>query len=124
MIKKLLLLIFGFIFIATASCSSALAYDLFPKDVCKEAPNSSLCEKESGNPATKTISSITTIVAVLAGIAAIGFIMFGGFKFITSNGDPGKAASGRMTVLYAVIGLLVIVIAQSLIQFIIGRLYG
>ena len=51
-------------------------------------------------------SFIFQILLYFGIILAVIFIIIGGYKFITSGGDPGKAASARSTLIYAIIGLI------------------
>lgn len=59
----------------------------------------------------------------LAGLAAVFFIIFSGFKFLTSSGDPKQVEGARKTMTYAIIGLVIIIFAYSIIQ-IIGTITG
>jgi Type IV secretion system pilin len=124
--KTALLSFLATLSILLAPISLALAYDPFPNVCNGDASDSTICQQKAQeqNPVAKTINDIATVVAFFAALAAIFFIMLGGFRFITSNGDPAKAASGRMTVLYAVIGLIVIIAARSIVGFIVGRIYA
>ena len=54
---------------------------------------------------------------------AVGFIMFGGFMFMTSAGNPERASRGRKTLLNAVIGLVVAVSAGFIVNY-IGKALG
>ena len=74
------------------------------------------------DPVTKTIGKVVTFFAWLAGICAVIWIIYGGFRFVTSYGDSQKVAAARETILYAVIGLVVIVASYSIITLIINRL--
>lgn len=65
---------------------------------------------------------ITTIIATLAGAAAVIIIVLAGFYFITANGDAGKIASARNAVIYALLGIIIILIARSLVVFVVRRL--
>lgn len=67
------------------------------------------------------ISDVTNIVAVAAGIAAVVMIMVGGYKFITSTGDSSKVQEAKKTIMWSVIGLVVIVLARSIIVFVLER---
>jgi hypothetical protein len=64
----------------------------------------------------------THIVAYIAGAAAIVLLIIGGIRYITSGGDPSNVKSAKDTVVYALIGLAVIVLADALVTFIVGRL--
>ena len=55
--------------------------------------------------------NITLVVAPLA-------IVYGGFLHITSAGDPQKSKQGKMVIFYAAIGLIVVLLATSLISII------
>lgn len=42
---------------------------------------------------------------------AAGFIVYGGFRWITSNGDKGKVEEARKIIIYSIIGLLICLLA-------------
>jgi|GEM_PF-4635647 len=52
----------------------------------------------------------------LAGAIAIIYIMWSGFQFITSAGNPEQAQKGRNGVLYAVIGLVIIALSFAIVR--------
>jgi hypothetical protein len=58
----------------------------------------------------------------LAGMVAVVMIFVAGFKFITSDGSPDKAAGARKTVINAIIGLAIVVLSTGLVTFIGSRL--
>lgn len=68
------------------------------------------------------LNKITRGVAAVAGSVAIILMIIGGYKMMLSNSDKAAFASGRSTLIYAAVGLAVIVIAQALIGFIITRI--
>ena len=105
----------------------ASAVDLF-SDTCKfqSAKTSATC---SSKTTTDPISGpqgillkVTTFIALIAGIAAVIVLIAGGIKFVTSNGDSSGVNSARQTIIYALIGLVVIVLAQAIISFVIYRI--
>jgi hypothetical protein len=49
-------------------------------------------------------------------------IIVGGIQFVTSSGDPQATAGAKKTILYAVIGLLLITLAQSIVTFVVSRI--
>ncbi len=58
----------------------------------------------------------------LAGIIAVGFVLVGAIRFITSQGNPEDATSARNTVINALAGLVVSIIAIAFVSFLGSRL--
>ena len=48
-------------------------------------------------------------------------IIYGGFRYITSGGDSGKVTGAKNTIIYAVIGLVIVVLAQVIVKFILDK---
>lgn len=90
--------------------------------VCNDAPNAAACKGGSASPINPILVRAINLVAVIAGLIAVIFIIVGGLQFIFSAGDPSKAEAARNTIIYAVVGLLVIGVARAIIGFVISRL--
>ena len=71
-------------------------------------------------PRIRLSTLLSVIVSIIAGIAAVIMMMVGGFMYITSNGDAGKATTGRNTIIYAVVGLLIIALGQAIITLFVN----
>lgn len=54
----------------------------------------------------------------VVGYAAVGFIMYGGFVFMTSGGAPERAAAGRKTAMNAAIGLVIAIASVALVNLV------
>lgn len=96
-------------------------------EACKSAPKSSTCISRSPNknPLTGTdglLYKIASILSVVAGVAAVIVLIVGGLRYITSGGDAQKAASAKQSIVGALIGLVVIVLAQAVVTFVVRRL--
>lgn len=74
---------------------------------------------------TSRINNIITdainIFSIIVGIIAVIMIIVGGFKYITSGGDSGNITSAKNTIIYAVIGLVIVALAQFLVQFVLDK---
>lgn len=66
--------------------------------------------------------AILDIVLRLAGLVAVAYVMYGGFQFITSQGDPEGSKHARQTIFNALIGLLISLFATVLVGFIGTRI--
>jgi hypothetical protein len=67
------------------------------------------------------ITSIVNIFSVIVGIVAVIMIIIGGFKYITSGGDSGNVTGAKNTILYAIIGLIVVALAQFIVKFVLSK---
>lgn len=63
---------------------------------------------------------VQTLVFIVGGISMI-MIVIGGLRYVTSAGDPNTTKAAKDTVLYAVIGIVVAVLAQGLVTFVLSR---
>jgi hypothetical protein len=66
---------------------------------------------------TNTIKDVIDVISVIAGAIAVLMIIVGGLRYITSAGNAEGAKSARNTILYSVIGLIVIALAQIIVHF-------
>lgn len=84
--------------------------------------------QEIGVPTTgadeATLGNILTAVYMIAGIVAVIVIIIGGIRYTTSNGDAAGVKSAKNTILYAVVGLIVIIMASAITQFTIQGTVG
>ena len=58
---------------------------------------------------------MSNIIAVIAGIVAVVVIILSGFRYVTSGGDTQKIASAKNTLIGAIVGLVIIVLARGII---------
>lgn len=58
----------------------------------------------------------------IAALIAVAFVVVGGIQFVTSQGDPEKAKKARQTILNAIIGVIVAILAAAIVSYIGGRL--
>jgi hypothetical protein len=133
MMKKLLLMILflpAFFSPLTASSIVGAQFDPLEKP-CESKVGSGgadeICEK-SANPTDPItgdggiITKIANIFALVAAVIAVIVIIIAGISMMTSAGDAGKVASSRNTIIYTAVGLLVIVLARTIVVFIFNRI--
>lgn len=63
----------------------------------------------------------TILVSSVAGIIAIIMMIIAGINMITAGGDSQKFAKGRNTIIFAIVGLIIIVLARSIVTFVVTR---
>jgi hypothetical protein len=74
--------------------------------------------------AADIITRIINYLLLFAAMIAILFIILGGYKYITSQGNAESAKNGRATVLNAVIGLAIIILAYVIVSVVNNTLAG
>ncbi|HTE57396.1 MAG TPA: pilin [Verrucomicrobiae bacterium] len=68
----------------------------------------------------KVLLAIFEIVLYVGGIVAVVFVVYGGFLYLTSSGEPEKAKNARTTIINALIGLAITMLATAIVNL-IGR---
>jgi len=71
-----------------------------------------------GTIMTCVVTPITNFLLMLATPICAIMVLWGGFEMMTSGGDPEKFSTGRSTVIYAAVGFIVVLLANSVAQII------
>jgi hypothetical protein len=82
------------------------------------------CTGDSDSANQSLNSIITTVINVFSmvvGFVSVIMIIIGGFKYITSNGDSGNVTGAKNTIMYALIGLVVVALAQIIVRFVLAK---
>lgn len=67
-----------------------------------------------------TLSTIISIVIAVVAVISVLFITIGGLRYILSQGDPQAVSKAKSTIVYALIGLVVAILAQIIVAFVIN----
>jgi len=88
-------------------------------------PTGESCAGGTGLPmVTAGSGELQTILQIVFGIAAalaVLFIVIGGLRFVLSAGSSENVTKARETILYAVIGLVIALIAEGIVTFVIKK---
>ena len=71
--------------------------------------------------ATQIVTSILNTAYFLAGIVAVGMIIFAGVQYLTANGEPGKAKKAMDTIIFSVVGLIIVIAAFAITKFVVDN---
>lgn len=66
------------------------------------------------------ISNVVTILFIVATLIALGFLIFGGIKWITSGGDKTGVETARNTIVAALVGLVIVFLSYFILRIIFG----
>lgn len=110
--------------ITLLSFASPLALPAMAKAQTTEQSIRQGLDKTGTAPSTDVDSVIRTIINILSlivGIVAVIMIIIGGLKYITSSGDANNISSAKNTILYAIIGLIIVALAQVIVRFVLDQ---
>lgn len=107
--------------IASLSVAPAGAVNVFNKGCKGPAQTTAVCasKNENVNPIVQTVIEI---LLWAIGIISVIMIIVGGIKFVISSGDASQIKSARETIIYALVGLGVALLAYQIVRFVVGRL--
>jgi hypothetical protein len=67
------------------------------------------------------IRTAINLISIAVGIIAVIMVIIGGPKYITSQGDSNSINSAKNTLLYAIVGLVIALLAQVIVRFVLKR---
>ena len=70
------------------------------------------------------VSNIFNVAYSLVGLVAVAFIIYGAVQYITANGDAGKLTKAKHTIMYAVVGMMIVLLAAAITYFITSSIAG
>lgn len=122
------------IILATLAIALGLGGAMAPvvASAASATPKETVCQTLGSNPdCTKTpknsvslnhvIKAVIDVLSVVIGIAAVIMIMVGGFRYITAGGDANSVSGAKNTIIYAIVGLVVVAMAQFIVQFVVEK---
>ena len=77
---------------------------------------------QSGISLQSVASRIVNFLSVIVGIVAVIMIIVGGFRYITSGGESGNVSGAKNTLIYAIVGLIIVALAQFIVHFVLTTL--
>jgi hypothetical protein len=130
-IKEICLSLGLFSLVAIPVMAPAVAFADFDTTTVQK----SLCNGSNGNTELGTTTScapeatgglesimrkIIQIFSIIVGFVAVVMIIVGGIKYITSGGDSGNISGAKNTIIYAIIGLIIVAVAQLVVHFVLN----
>lgn len=81
---------------------------------------SQLCRGSQGENVPIIIRNAITALMVIAAILALFFLVYGGFKWVTSGGDKGQIDAARKIILAAIVGLILTFLSFFILSVFLG----
>lgn len=78
--------------------------------------------QSGGKSLTDQIKVITNILLFIIGAIAVIMIIYGGIRYVISGGDSSQVTGAKNTIIYAVVGLIVAILAYAIVNFVVSGL--
>jgi hypothetical protein len=92
---------------------------IIPTDL--SSTNATCNINDQTNTFNNLLTKIINILSIIVGIVAVIMIIVGGFRYITSGGNSEKVAGAKNTILYGIIGLVIVALAQVIVRFVLNK---
>lgn len=69
-------------------------------------------------------SRLTNTILLIVGLISVIMLVYGGLRYILSGGDSKKVTDAKNTILYAIIGLIISLLAYAIVHFVLNSVVG
>ena len=121
---KSIFIIFGFLLVMGTAAPLVASAASAKEEVCNgigASTGSGGCTEGSGKSLNDIMALVINIFSWVVGAVAVLFAIIAGFKYITSGGDPSAVKSAKDTLLYVVIGLVIVALSQVIVNFVLKK---
>ena len=115
-------LLFTGLAVVTSLHGAHPAFAAGPSSVSQATTGLSDTGASTGQSVPGLIKDILNILSFIVGAASVIMLVIGGMRYILSGGDSSAISSAKNTIVYAIVGLVVAVFAQIIVQFVLGKL--
>lgn len=117
--------------VMAVDCTSGTGVDPTTTNTClcqgsnidfSSSPTSGSQSCENGSSSVgKLIRTIINVLSIIIGAIAVIMIIIGGFRYITSGGSAEGTKAARQTIVYAIVGLVIVALAQIIVHFVLNN---
>lgn len=90
-------------------------------DVNSDCNKGGITDQEARDRINRIIRTVINLFSLVVGVVSVIMIIVGGLKYITSGGDSGNVTGAKNTILYAIIGIVIVALSQFIIRFVLTK---
>jgi len=79
------------------------------------------CQTDSGTGVNDIVHTVITVFSWVVGVVSVIMIIVGGFKYVTSGGESSGVTGAKNTILYAIVGLIIVAVSQVIVRFVLSN---
>ena len=118
----------GFNLMSSRPVSALLGVQGAKNAACQgvDASSSGGCNQNELTDANKSVSSalrtVLNILSIIVGFAAVITVVISGLRMILSQGDPASVNTARNAIIYALVGVVIVSLAQIIVRFVLDKI--
>ncbi len=95
---------------------------------CAENSSSPACvesqrgQNQTENPVTETVNNVANLIAIATAVVSVIVIIVAGITMVLSSGEASSIKSARDAIIFASVGMVIVVLARSIVVFIVNRI--
>ena len=122
--NKLKLILAGLLVVPTVALAVAPAASAESDFTLTNGVNSARGEgvSETASDPQTLVKQFVNIFLFAVGALSVIMLIWGGIRYTTSAGDSNKVTAAKNTVLYAIVGLVVAILAYAIVNMVIGKI--
>jgi len=105
-------------FLTIASAPASMAFNMSISDGANSARGADQVADLFG--AEGIFNTVTNVLLFVIGAISVIMIIIGGLRYVLSGGDSGNVTAAKNTILYAVVGIIVAILAYAIVNFVIS----
>jgi len=94
-------------------------------EACKGVELNSKSGDDCGDEAAQTtqtiIQRVINILSAVGAVMAVIVIIVNGIRLVLSNGDSSRVNTARTGIIMALVGLVIIAVAQAIVRFVVNK---
>lgn len=110
------LLVLGLFTLVPAASVGAAALD----GVCESNTDSAVCQNKDDS-SNDLVGTIISVLLFVIGAISVIMVIVGGILYVTSAGDSSAVAKAKNTILYAIVGLIVSLLAYAIVRWVFDQ---
>lgn len=117
------LLLVGVAAFAVHSPAHVFALNANQQAICDSIGSGTNCgaSNKGGSDVNGVLKTIINLFTAIVGVIAVIMVIIAGFKYITSGGDSAKLTSAKGTLVYALVGIAIVALAQAIVRFVLSK---
>ena len=101
----------------TSTSQCGVCFNVLGNSTALAPPTATACTNPRSDIPLVLLAIIDDLLRI-AGLVAVGFIIFAAFRYVTSQGNPENSAKAQNTILYALVGLVIAISAIAVVTYI------